>query len=709
MRPGLALALGVGAVLPAFPGTFPREVPEHVLKMAPNERAAAYPAVEVAHGPLTDVMPTRDGVLLVETHGVSRLDAAGRPVWRVAFEDGVRQAVAPASGAWIAGLSGSIGAGKQRQSSIWAIDAADGRTRVLETTRHPMTERKVAALLLAWNPLPFDPQQEESEPAPPAAGPAAALVPMPPEPVAGELGYRTFGLSDLLLEEGLFVLRTTRFLKSGRSWWSLHHFAPGTGRGRKLCDGTPWPAGERISNLRPHPDEPELLLFDAGDEGGGPDRSYVLDPARGRIEPAGELTEAPPERGVAVDEAYQFEPDPSGIVLVHPEGRTVAAVADSAVERVVRVPGTTVVFALGADRKLGPVADDVDRPLYRVDLGAAEASLGTHRQAREFQARVNEALELLDGLRTAPLAEASKGYERILELLGEPGPTPAQDAEAGTVLERARAVFAPRLAAAGKKAEARELVKDPPGPGSAILLLRLDAEIAPHRLRDDAEMVERRARGWTEPAQTGEALARAWLALKEPERVLAALRRIPAPRPGPPPGPPPGPGKPPQGPALWAGLAIKAAEEASRAGQPALAERGLAQAFEFVREPGTALRLAKLKERRGALGEAMVLLSDSADLDPEGGVGGIRHALAEAARASGDLRRARAVLDGLRLDQPLEPRYLELEADLLMDEGRPAEAEARLRALARAEPQNAAVKKKLADATAAAAGAGGPR
>ena len=115
-----------------------------------------------------------------------------------------------------------------------------------------------------------------------------------------------------------------------------------------------------------------------------------------------------------------------------------------------------------------------------------------------------------------------------------------------------------------------------------------------------------------------------------------------------------------RGPALLA-----AAEAASRRGESARALESLDRASQYVPQAARVLR-ARLLRREGKPAEALALLAPEADkgtLTP----GGWRE-LAQAARESGDLRRARTALEPLQKSGALGSRaYAALEAQILAD------------------------------------------
>lgn len=115
-----------------------------------------------------------------------------------------------------------------------------------------------------------------------------------------------------------------------------------------------------------------------------------------------------------------------------------------------------------------------------------------------------------------------------------------------------------------------------------------------------------------------------------------------------------------RGPALLA-----AAEAASRCGESARALESLDRASQYVPQAARVLR-ARLLRREGKPAEALALLAPEADkgtLTP----GGWRE-LAQAARESGDLRRARTALEPLQKSGALGSRaYAALETQILAD------------------------------------------
>lgn len=115
-----------------------------------------------------------------------------------------------------------------------------------------------------------------------------------------------------------------------------------------------------------------------------------------------------------------------------------------------------------------------------------------------------------------------------------------------------------------------------------------------------------------------------------------------------------------RGPALLA-----AAEAASRRGESARALESLDRALQYVPQAARVLR-ARLLRREGKPAEALALLAPEADkgtLTP----GGWRE-LAQAARESGDLRRARTALEPLQKSGALGSRaYAALETQILAD------------------------------------------
>lgn len=115
-----------------------------------------------------------------------------------------------------------------------------------------------------------------------------------------------------------------------------------------------------------------------------------------------------------------------------------------------------------------------------------------------------------------------------------------------------------------------------------------------------------------------------------------------------------------RGPALLA-----AAEAASRRGESARALESLDRASQYVPQAARVLR-ARLLRREGKPAEALALLAPEADkgtLTP----GGWRE-LAQAARESGDLRRARTALEPLQKSGALGSRaYAALETQILAD------------------------------------------
>jgi len=115
-----------------------------------------------------------------------------------------------------------------------------------------------------------------------------------------------------------------------------------------------------------------------------------------------------------------------------------------------------------------------------------------------------------------------------------------------------------------------------------------------------------------------------------------------------------------RGPALLA-----AAEAASRRGEPGRALEALDRASQLAPQAARVLR-ARLLRREGKPAEALALLAPEADkgtLTP----GGWRE-LAQAARESGDLRRARSALEPLQKSGALGSRaYAALEAQILAD------------------------------------------
>lgn len=674
-------------LLPALAGATdlgPRAL-DSLLQLDLADLPHAVTTTQVLAGPVLAVAAAPEGLLVVEFDGVRLLDRRGTVRWSMPVPEGIQRHAIPRSGRWVAGHSTRVGPDLERVAVDWLVRAADGERHDLAQDTHAFTSRRTGRRLLAWDPLPFttdgDDDMAPDETAELTAG-SGGEGPPGLSGAAPSLAYRRDHMPrNFLLEEGLLVLRTTEFQATGRSWWSLYHFDPDTLEGTKLGDGSPGPRADELASVRPHPDAPERLVLTRDGE------PAVLDLVQGTLEPLAMMPPEPPAEGAAeltIAEVYHLTAGGpgQGLVLVHPEGRRTVALAGRTVHQLVRVPGSTSVFALEESTKVSLLAGERRRVLHRVDLGQVDENLSTYRATRAFQEKLNRALALRGELEDPSLWKAERAYQEMTILLKGPPPGADLGAQARRVLDLARVRLATRLGEAGRTGDVHQMLRPPDAPEVARALLAYDRAKAPAALDQDVAAVLADPELWRDQPEVQLELARA---LSQQNRMEASaewferLLRHQVPN------------------AAGARGAIAAGDVTRRRGADALAARFYQVAVRLL--PTSSGARAKLGRVLLDLGQACAAarnLGEATHLDEDGEPGGIRATRFQALRDCGDAVGARLVLEGLRIDQPLHPTYLEWDADLLIEEGRPAAARPKLQALLRLDPSNERLKKKLA-------------
>lgn len=653
---------------------------EHLLSLPRADLPRALPPRTLMRGPVLEIAACPGGLLVVETRGVRRFDPRGREVWSVPVPEGIRRHAIPRSGAWVAGHSVSRSPDGMRRVSDWILDSRDGSRRVLAREQHPSSQRRTDRKLLAWDPLPFlaDIGDEEvrvlpvDSPAPPPPTPD-------PSPRSG-IGYRRDHKTlAFLLEEGLLAFRTTDFVESGRSWWSLYHFVPGTGLGSKICDGTPGFLPEELASLRAHPSSGEGFLLERGG------RTTLLDPRECRFLPLDEAADLNPESESSrtIGEVYHLERGGTegGVSLVHPGGRRTLALGGHTLRQLVRVPGTTLLFALEETRKRSLLPDDRIRTLHLLDLGATGEHLRASQAARSFQESVNHALAWIESFHQLPLDKAVAECRQLGETLGAPAPDERLERQARRALGQARDRVARRLIHAGRVQAARELLAEETREPGLLTRIRLDLRKFPEHLEKDLEVArELRERGPTSLELEVEYL-RLLIRSGQREEAHGALERAAR-----------GVGthQP------LAAMAVLLGDLALRGEDQERAVRAYQLAVRLKpTSEGAANKLIRALEEAGRGCEAAEVLARRSRSDPDSAPGGPRARLFQLYLSCGDRESARAVLDSLRLDRPLNLQYLEWDADLLVAEGHPELARPKLRALLRLSPGSPRLREKL--------------
>ncbi len=645
-----------------------------LLLSLPAERlASALEVGVIATGALIDLVACPGGALLIETRAVSRLEPSGRTAWRLDFPYGLAARAAPSSGAWLAVSTSRLVTPGQREIVDMVVSAADGSQRILDTDRHPWQGRQATRSLLAWEPLPFHPDEDGGE-----GGDGSTRRPGDPArtaPPGGDgprLGYRGRNAEDLFLEEGVLVLRTTRSRRKGRSWWSLRHYPVPEGVGVELAHGSPAPGSGSPPRIG-QSGQGEAMVAVIADG-----TTWRLDPLAGTLTVGG----PPPAQaatGVPLGEVHALEPggERGGIQLVHPGGRRMLALAGTRIETVVRVPGTGVLLALGGDTKHGLLADEVRRTLFRLDLDRLRARLEDLAAAEALREERRRLLEAADQLGTLDPKKLGTELARLLASLASSRLAPA---EIERIEALARATAARRIAPTGWISKAIEWLGPSPRHEAAATLLRLDLEARPKALAADLD----RVLAVSDPSRSDPSLRRlvfeALLATDRPEQAAVWLD-LPA-----------------TDPAHLAGLAVRCGDRNLNAAAPAKAAAAYRLALDLKPDSDVSARkLARALLDSGQGAAALAVVEPLARADATGEPGGLRSLWFEAARAAGRHDLSRRILDGLRLDQPLDPRYLEWDADLLVVEGKAGEALPKLKALLRLEPGS----KRLADKLAA--------
>jgi tetratricopeptide (TPR) repeat protein len=668
LAPALALGTDLG----------PRAL-DALLQLDPADLPHAVAASQVMEGPILAVAAAPDGLLVVELDGVRLLDSRGGARWHVPFPEGIQRHAIPRSGRWVAGHSTRVGPDLERVAADWLIRTSQGKRHDLARDTHPLVSRRTGRRLLAWDPLPFttdsDDEMGDAVDDVIADGADVSLAASP------SLAYRRSHLPrNFLLEESLLILRTTEFRASGRSWWSLYHFDPDTLEGTKLGDGTPGPLAEELGAVRPHPEGADQLVLTRD---GAP---AVIDLVQGTLEDLPAMPAAPPGEGSAeltIAEVYHLTPGGPGrgVVLVHPGGRRSVALNGRTIRQLVRVPGSTAVFALEESSKISLLARERRRVLHRLDLGQAEANLAAHRATRRFQEKINRALSLRSDLEDPSLWKAKRVYQEMDILLGGVPPSSELGLQASRVRNLARVRLARRMAKDGQVSGYRELLRPVDSPEIASTLLSLDRVHADWALDEDAEAVADDPELWRGQREVQVELARAFSQLNKMDVSIEWFERLPRL------GSPNAPG---------ARAAIAAGDVTRRRGKNELATRFYQVSVRLL--PTSAGARAKLGRALRDLGRSCAAarnLGEATHLDEDAEPGGIRATLFHALRECGDDRAARQVLDGLRVDQPLHPAYLEWDADLLLAAGQTEEARPKLKALLRLDPNNKRLREKL--------------
>lgn len=653
-----------------------RQALEGLLALPASDLPHALPEAPVLTGPILHMAPGEGGLLVVLARGVVKLDATGASLWRTPVPEGVQRWAIPRSGRWVAGHSTRVLEGLVRVTTDWILDGATGERRDLARDRHAMGARVTDRNLLAWEPLPFLPGGGDEE----ELTIAEASAPPHGAPSGPSLGYRRDRFSEsFLLDESLLIFRTTVFQPSGRSWWSLHHYDPDTGQGTKICDGTPGLTPAELRSLRLYPGhaEPFRLRRAAG--------PVALDPVECRLAPAAE--EAPPEMEAdspsTISEVYFLEPGGpgGGLSLVHPEGRQVLALRGRTLRQVVRLPQTAAVFAITESPKQSMLGDDLERTLYRIDLSEAASNLATYRELRGFQDRLNEALGLVESMDRLTLDGARAAHQRVDTLLAEVAPEPELAAQARKARARARVVFAGRLARAMRGREARSLLLDWEDADEALARLELERKAFPAELPATLEAVEAREELWQGSRELQVALARGRAQVGDLEPAMRWLERAAARV---------------DHDQEMAALAVALGDRGLRGGRLDLAVDGYQLARRLKPSSLGALRkLVRALLEKGEPCSAATVLRGGRGLDQDRGPEGLTAQLVRSSLDCGDLGTARLVLDGLRIDHPLDPTYLDWDAELLVAEGRPELALPKLRALLRLSPRQPRLMERL--------------
>lgn len=653
-----------------------------LLQLDPADLPHAVSSTQILDGPILTMAAAPEGLLVVELDGVRLLDPRGGTRWYVPVPEGIQRHAIPRSGRWIAGHSTRVGPELERVAADWLIRTREGRRRDLARDTHPLDSRRTGRCMLAWNPLPFLAEGDDDMAAPEATEADAVETSTVARQASPSLAYRRSHLpQNFLLEESLLILRTTEFRASGRSWWSLYHFDPDTLESTKLGDGTPGPRAEELAEVRPHPDAADRLVLTRD---GAP---AEIDLVQGTLTSLPSLPADPGREGAAeltISEVYHLTAGGPGrgVVLVHPEGRRTVALAGRTIRQLVRVPGTSAVYALEESRKISLLARERRRVLHRLDLGRAEANLADHRALRRFQEKINRAIARHADLEDPSLWKAKRAFQEMYLLLKGPAPNSELAAQARRVRDLARVRLATRMGKAKEVASYHQLLRPPDSPEVARVLLALDRAHASAALPQDAKAVAGDPELWQGQADVQLELARAYSQMSRMEASAEWFERLPKL------GVPNAPG---------ARAAIAAGDVTRRRGKDELAARFYQVAVRLLpTSSGARAKLGRVLRDLGKACAAARNLGEATHLDENGEPGGIRATLFEALRECGDSAAARHVLEGLRVDQPLHPTYLEWDADLLIEAGRIDEARPKVKALLRLDPGNPRLKAKLA-------------
>ncbi len=646
------------------------EALERLTTLSPADLLHAVPTRTLLRGPILELAHSPEGLLVLDIYGVRSLDANGLPRWHTSIPGGIRRYAIPRSGRWIAGHSTRITPNLDRIAEDWILDSKTGERFLFFSDTHPMAEGAIDRKLIAWDPLPFSDETEDSE-----ADPSEEAAPTQEAttPLKARLTYsNSEPPGQYLLEEGLFVLRTTDFLKKGKSWWSLHHFDPATQKVTKIGDGSPGLSEQEMQGVQKHPTHPDrLALFWQGLPAELDLLSGVL--THSAPGPAPQKPAASQDDSLTIHEVYHLEAPPTGgVALIHPKGRRTIALADKPILKLTRLPGATSLFALEGNRKRSLLPEDQRLTLHRIEFGRVEESLREHRKTRSFQENLNQALELVASLNDPSLWRSEKTFQTIKDLLKDAPADPELRQQAHRVLTRARLELAVRMEPE-KRIQGIEALIDPiDSPQIAAYTLGYDRRLARTRLETDLATIVAQPELWKQHPHTQLSIALAYLKLrnlKQAEQWLTLVTQAP---------------KPPKA----------AASAAVHLGDLLQTQKDLAKAAHWYRNArllkpesqGAAWKLLRVLLQAKEPCQAVKDLSDARQLDPGGEPGGLRATHTKAAIQCGPGYVTRALLDSLRIDHPLEPTYLEWDADLLIQEGKPRQALPMLKALERLKP-----------------------